>query len=279
MNSGEDGVFFLAGGVAFNILLAVLPFVLLVVSGLALLLDVSTDASTIQVQWLLDRFLPPHSEAADSPVHRVIRDVVRTRGTVGLLSALTFIWASTRLFGSLRTVLAHVLDIENERGIVAGKLFDIVMTVVSMLLLVTYLAISVYGALATSRGVQVMLELGLRQDVMGRVEYWLGRLLASAAVTAMFYGLIKYLPRRRVRWRSALIGAITTTLLLEAAKSAYVLVVGTTGVGGLFTGVLATVVSVVFWVYYAALIFLIGGEVTQIHEQRRVRAERRETFG
>jgi membrane protein len=114
---------------------------------------------------------------------------------------------------------------------------------------------------------------------MGRVEYWLSRLLASAAVTAMFYGLIKYLPRRRVRWRSALIGAVTTTLLLEAAKSAYVLVVGSTGVGGLFTGVLATVVSVVFWVYYAALIFLIGGEVTQIHEQRRVRAERRETFG
>jgi membrane protein len=257
----------------------VLPFVLLVVSGLALLLDVSADASTAQVQWLLDRFLPPHSEAADSPVHRVIRDVVRTRGTVGLLSALTFIWASTRLFGSLRTVLAHVLDIEHERGIVAGKLFDIVMTVASMLLLVTYLAISVYGALATSRGVQVMLELGLRQDVMGRVEYWLSRLLASAAVTAMFYGLIKYLPRRRVRWRSALIGAVTTTLLLEAAKSAYVLVVGSTGVGGLFTGVLATVVSVVFWVYYAALIFLIGGEVTQIHEQRRVRAERRETFG
>ena len=34
-NSGEDNVFFLAGGISFNLLLAVVPFFLLLATGLA----------------------------------------------------------------------------------------------------------------------------------------------------------------------------------------------------------------------------------------------------
>jgi membrane protein len=32
---------------------------------------------------------------------------------------------------------------------------------------------------------------------------------------------------------------------------------------------LAAVIVVVFWVYYAALIFVLGGEVSQVYEDRR----------
>ena len=42
-NAGEDNIFFLAGGIAFNILLAAVPSVLLLVSGLATLLNHSAD--------------------------------------------------------------------------------------------------------------------------------------------------------------------------------------------------------------------------------------------
>ena len=37
-NSGEDNVLFLAGGIAFNLILAALPFILLLVAGVTLLL-------------------------------------------------------------------------------------------------------------------------------------------------------------------------------------------------------------------------------------------------
>ena len=38
------------------------------------------------------------------------------------------------------------------------------------------------------------------------------------------------------------------------------------------------IVIVVFWVYYAALIFILGGEVGQVYELRRTRRLQRETF-
>ena len=49
-NSNDDNVPFLAGGIAFNILLAVVPFVLLLITGLAQILHTSADASSAEVQ-------------------------------------------------------------------------------------------------------------------------------------------------------------------------------------------------------------------------------------
>jgi membrane protein len=35
---------------------------------------------------------------------------------------------------------------------------------------------------------------------------------------------------------------------------------------------------IVFWTYYAALIFILGGEVGQVYELRRMRRLQREVF-
>src|SRR5205823_8912319 len=117
-----------------------------------------------------------------------------------IYSAIGFIWFSTRLFGSLRSVLAEVFDIETDRGIIAGKVFDAEITVVSTLIVVAYTALSAYLAIATTRGVALLAAFGIRESLMGGVEYWFGRLLAFAFVVAMFFSLYKYLPNRRIRW-------------------------------------------------------------------------------
>ncbi len=274
-NSGEDNIFFLAGGLAFNILLAVVPFALLLLTGLASLLHQSAEASTQTISALVDRLLPGNLAGQNDLLSGIIADAVRTRGKIGVISAITFVWFSTRLFGSLRSVLADVFDIEQERGILAGKLFDIQITIVSTILLVIYTALNAYLAIATSRGVQVLQRLGVRADVMGGLEYWSGRALAFAFIAAMFYGLYKYLPIRRVRWQTALLAAMFTGAMLELAKAAFAYYIARFDPGSLYTGTLAAFVILVVWVYYAALIFILGGEVAQVYELRRVRRRQR----
>jgi membrane protein len=270
-NAGEDNVFFLAGGIAFNILLAVLPFALLLITGVATALNLSADKSTEAVSALIDRLLPSGFQTGRDAVHRVLQEAITARGQVGVLSAVTFVWFSTRLFGSLRAVLAEVFDIEQERSIVAGKVFDILVTIVSMILVVAYSTLSAYLAIGTSKGVALFQKLGVREDVIGGAEYWFGRVLAFSVIVAMFYGLYKYLPIRRVRWQTALLGAMFTGALLELAKAAFSYYIARFNPGSLYTGTLAVVVIVVFWVYYAALIFILGGEVAQVYELRRTR--------
>ena len=276
-NAGEDNVLFLAGGIAFNLLLAAVPLFLLLVTGIAYFLNQSPTASSAEVEALLDRLLP-HPGGTESPVHAILTDVLNARGALGIYSAIGFVWFSTRLFGSLRSVLAEVFDIDQDRGIIAGKIFDIKVALVATLLVVAYTMLSAYLAIATTRGVAVLSQLGLRDETMGRVEYWSGRTLAFVVIVLMFYALYKYLPNRRVRVTTALIAALFTGIMLEVAKNLFALLVAHFNPGSLYTGTLAAMVIIVVWVYYASLLFILGGEVAQVYELRRVRRLQRETF-
>jgi membrane protein len=276
-NSGEDNIFFLAGGIAFNILLAAIPFFLLLATGLAYLLNQSTDASSAEISALIDRLLPT-AQGPNPLITRVVTDVIRSGNKVGWISAIGFVWFSTRLFGSLRTVLAEVFDIESERGIVAGKIFDIKITVVATILVAAYTTLSAYLAAATTRGVAVLSAIGLRQDVMGQVEYSIGRALAFAFIILMFFSLYKYLPLRRIRWQTAFIAAMFTSTCFELAKNIFTAYMSRFSPGSIYTGTILAAVVLVTWVYYAATIFILGGEVAQVAELRRVRRHQRETF-
>src|SRR5919202_6238217 len=154
-NAGDDNIFFLAGGIAFNILLAVVPFVLLLLSGLGYLLNTSETQASSDLWFFIDRLLPPHVETPDSPYHKLLNELIKARGSVGLYGLIGFVWFSTRLFGTLRTVLGEVFDIEQGRSIIGGKLFGIQITIVSTLLFALFTAITGYLKLATSRGVEM----------------------------------------------------------------------------------------------------------------------------
>jgi membrane protein len=254
------------------------PFVLLLVWGLATLLNRSSaDANEVVVRYI-DRLLPSHVESPDAGPHQVIGQILTANKNIGIWSAVSFVWFSTRLFGSLRTVLASVFDIEQERGILQGKLFDVKITVLSSVLITANTLISTYVLIATRSSVEVLEELGIRKDVMGQARALGTHVVASALLAVMFFSLYKFLPVRRVRTQTAWVAALFTTVMFEVAKFVFAVYVSSFNPGSLYAGTVAAVVVVVFWTYYAALIFILGGEVGQVFELRRTRKRQREVF-
>jgi len=232
----------------------------------------------MRVAELMDRFLPTRGDGRESAVTQLVVQIIKSRGAVGLYSAIGFVWFSTRLFGSLRSVLCSIFDIEQDRGIIEGKIFDVRVTVVSSCLLVLYTALSAYLAIATTRGVSVLADLGLRQDVMGRLEYSIGRGLALVFIVALFYGLYKFLPNKRIRWQTALLAAGFTGVAFEVARVVFALYARSFHPGSMYSGTVAALVVAVLWVYYAAVVFILGGEVAQVYELRHVRQLQYEAF-
>ena len=277
-NSADDNIFFLAGGISFNLLLAAVPFVLLVATGLSYLLGLTAESASDEIAHIVNTLLPVAAESASEPIIALVTGIVRQRGRVQIFSAIVFVWFSTRLFGSLRSVLAEVFDIEHERSIIGGKIFDIKITIVSMLLIVGYTVLTAYLAFATSRGIVVLSDLGIRQSVMGGLEYWIGRLLGFVSITLLFFSLYKFLPLRRIRWRMAMVGALFGALMFEIARQVFAVVIGQFSVGSIYTGTVAAVIIIVLWVYYGSLIFILGGELSQVYELRRMRRLQREAF-
>jgi membrane protein len=278
-NAAEDNVLFLAGGIAFNLLLAAIPFLLLFVTGLTYLLPAISDTTPADaIHAFVGQLLPVQVGDADNWVHTMIDDVLQGRTSVTVWSGFLFAWLSTRLFGSLRTALADVFDIEHERSIIRGKIFDFQITLVSTILFVASTLMTTYLALATTRGLSALQQAGVREEVMTGLEYWIGRALAFVFITLMFFALYKFLPIRKVRARPALLAATFAGVFFELAKYVFRAVIGGLNPQTIYTGTIAALVIIVVWVYYAALIFLVGGEVGQVYELRRTRRLQREVF-
>lgn len=277
-NAGEDNIFFLTGGISFNILLAAVPFMLLLLSGLGFLLDEDADAASRTVYQFIENLLPPHDESPDAPIHKLLDDLVRARGPVGLIGLLGFIWFSTRLFGSLRTVLAEVFDIEDTRGIVGGKIFDVQITVVATVLFVLYSVLNGYIAIAAARSAERLRETGIEPQFITSLTSSFARAVAFVSLALMFFALYKYLPSRRIRWQSSAIAAVFTGVFFELFKIFFTGYVGSFRPGSFYTGTVYTIVILVIWVYYSSFVFIVGGEVGQVYELRRVRRLQREIF-
>src|SRR6202008_360152 len=128
--AGQDDIFFLAGGIAYNILFAAVPFLLMLIGVFGFVLQaVVDDPGQAAVDYVFS-ILPPSQRIKES-TGALVNDLVAGRTGVGPLGLTPFIWGSPRLFGTLRTALKDIFDLPDERGILEGKIFDLQMVIVA----------------------------------------------------------------------------------------------------------------------------------------------------
>ena len=80
----------------------------------------------------------------------------------------------------------------------------------------------------------------------------------------MCFGLIfKYVPDTRVSWHPVWKGAAVTALLFTIGKSLIAIYLGRAAIGSPY-GAAGSLVVLIAWVYYSAMIFLFGAEFTYV---------------
>lgn len=271
--AGEDDVFFLAGGIAFNVLVAAAPFLLLLISIFGYLLQATVeDPQQVAVNYVIG--ILPASPKVVSLTRDLVDEVIRGRSRFGLLGLLLFVWVSTRLIGSLRSALREVFDLHEERGVIAGKIFDVQMVIVAGSLFVLNTGITVAVEAVQTYGVEWLgVTLG---SSMQALQAFYAQLLAFGFIFLMFALIYRYLPKRRVPWRIALVAATFSAFVWEMLKSLFAWYVAYLANYTTTYGTLATVIILVFWIYYSAVVFVLGGEVAQVYELYRIRRRQKE---
>lgn len=87
-------------------------------------------------------------------------------------------------------------------------------------------------------------------------------LVAFVLLAALFAAIYKVLPDRTIAWRDVAVGAVATAILFTIGKSAIGLYIGGSGIASSF-GAAGSLAVVLIWIYYSALIFLFGAELTR----------------
>jgi len=255
---GQDNGFFLAGGLAFSLLLYSVPLVLLMISALGYTLLDSGQAME-EVQSVIRQFLPRSEQVLAENVGAIVGD----RGLLGAVGFGSFLVLSTMVFGSIRHALNVVFQAGRGRSQWRGAAHDLLMMVFCTVLLVAAIALAslftVVGSLSEAvPGVGSIVRRGI-----SIVETLASLVLGGGLI----FGLYRFSPVSTLRDRSLLIGAVVTVALFELAKQAFAWYVEfAQGHIGLY-GVLGAFLFFFLWLYYASLIFVLGAEVGWVFDQ------------
>ena len=82
--------------------------------------------------------------------------------------------------------------------------------------------------------------------------------------TLLFAMIFRILPDVEILWRDVWFGAVITSLLFSIGKWLIGLYLGRTTVSSAY-GAAGSLVIILFWVYYASLILLLGAEFTRVY--------------
>ncbi len=286
MQADRHNLPFLASALTFDALLAAIPFLLLVLVALTHVAHLSPRSSAQDLQQLFQRLMPPTGSDGEGPfaaVEKFFLGLTRARGTISLYAIPLFVWFSTRLFASIRTSLTLVYDVPRRStgqhfiiGYLLGKLRDAVMVVLTVSLIIANAVLSGGLKIIGARGQELISAVPALGFFVSGLGYVVTQVVAFGFSVLVFYLVYRHASPRRLPRRAALAGSLFTAVLFEFAKRAFGWYLHNLAVVNRFSADanIGAVILFVLWLYYTALVFLIGAVVAETwdlwHRQRGI---------
>jgi membrane protein len=248
----------LGAALAFYTILSLAPLVILVTAIVALIFGHSIAQNQLlsQVESMIGH---QGSEAVKGMVEQAQKPASGTFASS--IGVITLLFGASGVFGELRSALNKIWDVkpESEGGvwrIVKQRLFSFGMVLaVGFLLLVSLVISAALAALGKFYGE----FLPMPEFVLSAINL----MVSLAAIAVLFALIFRYVPATKIAWRDVSIGATLTALLFTIGKFLIGLYLGEAAVGSAY-GAAGSLVVVIVWVYYSAMIFLFGAEFTHV---------------
>ncbi len=258
----DDNAMSLAAGVAFYTALSLAPLLLLMLSVTSL---VGQDVQNNLVAEL-SRLMGPQVGDTIKGIIEAADDKPATGVLSSIISIVTLMVSATGVFAELQTSLNHIWDVETKpnqgiKPLVRARLLSLGLVIaLGFLLLVSMVASAALSAFANLLG----------RDAEAITILWRAADIALSLLlfTAMFSVMFKLLPDVVIRWRSVVGGALVTAVLFVIGKVVIGLYIGHSTVASSY-GAAGSLIAMLVWVYYSAVIVFLGAEITQAWAERR----------
>lgn len=256
----DDNCMSLSAAIAYSALFSLPPLLVIIVAiaGAVFGADAVQQQITDQMGGLVG------AEGAQQ-IEVMIRNASDLGGSLGgkVVGLIALLIGATGAFAQLQMALNRAWEVKPDpdaggiRSFIMKRIlsFGVVLTIAFLLL--ASLALSA-GLAAFGGAVESVLGEGL-----GFVAHALNFVVSFGLVTLLFAAIFKMLPDAEIAWRDVWVGAAVTALLFTIGKTVIGLYLGNSNVGSAF-GAAGSVVVILVWIYYTALILLAGAEFTQL---------------
>ena len=240
----------LAAALAFFSLLSLFPLVFLLLYGVGFLVSQNVIGEQFMLSFLKG-FLPSLGERLAEELHRI-----SSLDSVRWIVLLSFFWFGGLVFYELDYALNVVFQSTQKRHPLISTAISIALLGSTGLLLFTSYVATQAIAFLTAYAPRLW---GLDLVALAAHDFHLTYTLPFALAFLTVSLLYRLVPRRRPRWRDAMAGALTFSLLWVAAKLLFINYGDFATVYARLYGSLLEVVLLLLWVYYSAGLLLFGG--------------------
>jgi membrane protein len=241
---------YMAAGIAYWALFSLFPLALAGISIIGFLYPTPEEQRPI-VEGIV-RLIPVSTEyLAD-----LIGEVVRARGTLGVLAIVGLLWTGTAVFSAARKGINHAWHIRVPHYFLLERAIDTV-----MLLSVALLAFILVAFTTNAFGLATMSRSPdwLAGGIAGRV---LLEIVALAVTFGVFLLLYRFVPNTQVRWRDTWLGALLGCVMFQGARVGFNWFAANFSSFALVYGSLGAVMAVLAWAYLSSIALIWGAQVT-----------------
>jgi YihY family inner membrane protein len=248
----------LSGMVAYNLMLAVFPFALLVLFVFGQVVDSPEIEESVIID--IQRLFPNIEQGALMNAIDRVRD---SSTTIGIAAILGGLWIGASFWGAMDTAFCRIYHVEC-RGWVEQKRFSFVMLAALTLLLAASVAVPVVESAALSSAED--LPWGL--DELGAIRVAIvvigGFVITFGIVSAIYWAV----PKGHMPWPSVWPGALFFSAAVSIAN--YVFPLYLTSISDLnrIGGTLGFILVALLWFYAVSLGLLAGAVINSLRHER-----------
>ncbi|MCF8004323.1 MAG: YihY/virulence factor BrkB family protein [Chromatiaceae bacterium] len=261
----EHNAFMQAGALAFFTIFSLAPTLIIAVTVIGVVLGQGAAQGEIVAQ-LQDAM---GAEAASAIEQAILMSRPEETGLLPTLIGIgAILIGATVVFGQLRYSMNLLWEVRprpsRDR---LGPFWQLVRTRLLALLVVLLVALVLLLYFVVAIAIQTLVgAVDLPGPLQALLLDWFpgaARSLAAVLITALFIAaLFKVLPDVLLTWRDVLPGALVTALLLTLGRYGIALYLAETAIASTY-GAAASLLVILFWVYFSALLLLLGVALTR----------------
>lgn len=187
---------------------------------------------------------------------------------LGWIGVLGLIWLSAAIFNAVEAALNIIFRSQEKRHYVVSKLIAFGMIPTAWIIGGLSVLISYVTALVARTPLMLPGDIQISLTIPARIM--LGYVVPYFIVVVLITAVYRIIPTAKIRFSVILAGSSAFALLIEIAKQFFTWYVANYTRYNVIFGSLETIVILVIWVFYVALIFLFCAEVMSSYERRDI---------
>jgi membrane protein len=258
---GEDHVMAFAGNLTYKALFAIFPFFTFLLSLLGIF-----NADEL-VNTMINRLSGVMPRSATGFIEEQLLGITQSQAesafTLGaIISIALALWGVSGAFRSVMEAMNVMYEVEEDRPAWKKYGISIFISLAVILLMLTALGLVVFGG-TVGGGLADVVGLGSVFQAVWSIAQW----PVLALVVLFAFALVYYFaPAAKQKWRWISPGSVLAFVFWLAFSLLFSLYVGTFGSYNETYGSLAGVIILMLYIYYSAVIMLIGAEMNQVIE-------------